>query len=82
MEHWPAQGMTKPTFDEAMAQLNTPRAALVEKGFKFGPSWTNHWLRVNLRIPEQFRDREVICEHMIQTLLTDKQLSSIHFAKP
>ncbi|WOO86295.1 Alpha-mannosidase [Vanrija pseudolonga] len=55
MTLWSAPGQSKPTFDEAVAQLALSSREL-HVGDELGPSWTNHWVRVDLAIPESFRD--------------------------
>lgn len=54
MEWWPAPGLSKPSFDEATKQRYTP----IAKGHRFGPSWSNHWLRVTIKIKPEWRDKE------------------------
>ncbi|KAJ7160600.1 hypothetical protein C8R43DRAFT_947815 [Mycena crocata] len=51
---WSAPGLTKPTFAEAMKQEFRPAS----KGEQFGPSWTNHWWKVTLHIPEDWEEYE------------------------
>jgi len=36
---------------------------ILELGYKFGPSWTNHWIKAVITIPEELRnvDQQVIC---------------------
>ncbi|KAJ7199975.1 glycoside hydrolase family 38 protein [Mycena pura] len=65
---WSAPGQTKPTFKEAMAQEFKP----AHKGDSFGPSWTNHWWKVTVKIPKDFEKYERVqfefdpgCEAMI-----------------
>ncbi|KAJ7106801.1 hypothetical protein C8R43DRAFT_207591 [Mycena crocata] len=65
---WSAPGLTKPTFAEAMKQEFRPAS----KGEQFGPSWTNHWWKVTLHIPEEWEEYERVqfefdpgCEAMI-----------------
>lgn len=41
MEVWHAPGRSKPTFEEAKRKHYRP----LKKGERFGPSWTNHWVR-------------------------------------
>ncbi|KAJ7643881.1 glycoside hydrolase family 38 protein [Roridomyces roridus] len=67
---WSAPGLTKPSFEEAMKQDFKE----AKKGDSFGPSWTNHWWKVTLTIPESFADYERVqfefdpgCEAMIFT---------------
>ncbi|KAJ7872261.1 hypothetical protein B0H13DRAFT_1633911 [Mycena leptocephala] len=50
MEVWSAPALTKPTFAEAMSHSSDFRAA--HKGHVFGPSWSNHWFKITLKVPE------------------------------
>lgn len=61
---WSAPGVDKPTFKEAMAQLATNAARPIKVGHSFGPTWTNHWVKVQLKIPESFvkARQDVLCE--------------------
>ena len=62
LSYWSAPGDSKPGFDEALTRLNEEGKPLT-KGFKFGLSWTNHWVRAEITLPEQVRGAEqVICE--------------------
>ncbi|KAJ7203479.1 glycoside hydrolase family 38 protein [Mycena haematopus] len=69
LEVWSAPGLTKPSFAEAMQQEFKP----AHKGDSFGPSWTNHWWKVSLKIPQdEFGEYERVtfefdpgCEAMI-----------------
>lgn len=65
---WNAPGLTKPSFREAMKQEFKP----AKKGDSFGPSWTNHWWKVTLKIPSYWQQYERVqfefdpgCEAMI-----------------
>ncbi|KAJ6573329.1 glycoside hydrolase family 38 protein [Mycena sp. CBHHK59/15] len=65
---WSAPGLSKPTFAEAMKQDFKE----AHKGDSFGPSCTNHWWKVTLRIPASFAQYERVqfefdpgCEAMI-----------------
>ncbi|KAI2629734.1 glycoside hydrolase family 38 protein [Hypoxylon sp. NC1633] len=51
---WPAPGLSRPTFEEAMAGEYKPTAV----GQSFGPSWSTHWFKVVLRVPADLRDKE------------------------
>ena len=64
MTCWSAEGMDKPTFQEGIHGLSSNSAKAIRKGHAFGPSWSNHWVRVELNIPEAFRHfgQEVLCE--------------------
>ncbi|KAF9529896.1 glycoside hydrolase family 38 protein [Crepidotus variabilis] len=68
---WSAPGLTKPTFEEAMQQ----KFKSAKKGDPFGPSWTNHWWKVSVTIPEYWQQYERVqfefdpgCEAMIFTV--------------
>jgi len=63
MTAWSAHGMDKPTFNEAMSGLNGDQAKTIKKGHIFGPSWSNHWVQVEMRIPDDFRKagQQVLC---------------------
>lgn len=70
LQVWSAPGLTKPSFREAMKQDFKP----AKKGDSFGPSWTNHWWKVTLKIPSYWQQYERVqfefdpgCEAMIFT---------------
>nr|XP_018263421.1 uncharacterized protein I303_03290 [Kwoniella dejecticola CBS 10117]OBR85579.1 hypothetical protein I303_03290 [Kwoniella dejecticola CBS 10117] len=75
MTLWSAPGLEKPAFEEATAQLKSSKTKEYQKGDWLGPSWTNHWVAVDLTIPEEWKKLEepVIfefdpgCEAMIYT---------------
>lgn len=48
---WHAPGTTRPTFKEATDKLSTYEEA--HTGQSFGPSWTTHWFRSYLTVPEE-----------------------------
>ncbi|KAL2161498.1 hypothetical protein VTH06DRAFT_8060 [Thermothelomyces fergusii] len=56
---WHAPGQTRPTFEEATSQKFTKTRV----GESFGPSWTTHWFRVVLRVPEELRDKRLLEFH-------------------
>ena len=56
LEVWSAPGLTKPMFDEAKRQSYKP----THKGESFGPSWTNHWFKVTVRIPKEWEEYETV----------------------
>jgi alpha-mannosidase len=60
---WSAPDGGKPSFDEAVAHFNSNQQ-VIGKGFVFGPSWTNHWVKCELNLPEEVRvaGQEVICK--------------------
>ncbi|KAI0176289.1 glycoside hydrolase family 38 protein [Hypoxylon sp. FL1284] len=51
---WAAPGLSRPTFEEAMAGTYKPTSV----GQSFGPSWATHWFKVVLRIPADLKDKE------------------------
>ncbi len=62
---WSAPGETKPSFSQAMEQLRQSSSIKpYRKGDRLGPSWTNHWVRAVLTIPDSFRQSSepVICK--------------------
>ena len=62
LTYWSAPGDTKPGFDEAVIQLEADGQPL-QKGFMFGLSWTNHWVKAEITLPEETKTAEqVICE--------------------
>jgi len=42
---------------------------ILRMGHKFGPSWTNHWIKAIVTIPEELRevDQQVICKSTLST---------------
>ncbi|KAJ7867418.1 hypothetical protein B0H13DRAFT_1724895 [Mycena leptocephala] len=50
MEVWSAPALTKPSFAEAMSHSSEFKPA--HKGDVFGPSWSNHWFKITLKVPE------------------------------
>ncbi len=66
---WSAPGISKPTFNEAVGKIDK-EGGIISKGYLFGLSWTNHWLKVEITIPEEARSSEqVICErpHLVRS---------------
>ncbi|PWN53731.1 putative AMS1-alpha-mannosidase, partial [Violaceomyces palustris] len=68
IERWSPPPGTKPPFKEAVKQEFRP----AKKGERFGPSWSNHWLKLHLKVPEEWRDKDWVqlefdpgCEAMI-----------------
>lgn len=53
---WDAPDLTRPTFKEATSKSNKYRDTRV--GFSFGPSWSTHWFRVEIVVPERLRKAE------------------------
>ncbi|GAA5860859.1 hypothetical protein JCM8547_003871 [Rhodosporidiobolus lusitaniae] len=48
LEMWSCPGRDKVPFDQAVRKHFHP----VKKGLSYGPSWTNHWFRVTLNLPQ------------------------------
>lgn len=46
--------LTRPTFKEAVKQ----EFQSTHVGESFGPSWSTHWFKVQLRVPKDLRDKE------------------------
>ena len=68
IESWSPSSGTRPSFTEASSQTFKP----CRIGEKFGPSWSNHWLRLTLTVPEEWQeldgvelDFDVSCEALI-----------------
>ncbi|OLN89760.1 Alpha-mannosidase 2, partial [Colletotrichum chlorophyti] len=53
---WSSPGLTRPAFSEAIIEDNDYRPARV--GESFGPSWSTHWFRVQIVVPEDMRQME------------------------
>jgi alpha-mannosidase len=63
---WSAPGETKPSFQEAMEQMGqSGNSKPYKKGDVLGLSWTNHWVRAKITIPDTYRksSEPVICEY-------------------
>ncbi|GAA5929068.1 alpha-mannosidase [Sporobolomyces koalae] len=54
IELWSSPGKEKTPFEEV---IRKPFKS-VEKGVLLGPSWTNHWFRVTLKVPESWAKAE------------------------
>jgi hypothetical protein len=63
MRVWSAPVDTKITFSQARSEL-LDSSRKYEKGTVLGPSFTNHWIHVKLRIPESFKlsPEPIICK--------------------
>ncbi|KAJ2089528.1 Glycoside hydrolase, 38 vacuolar alpha mannosidase [Coemansia sp. RSA 986] len=55
LEVWSAPGQERPSFSHAAKQDYRP----AKVGQVFGPSWTTHWFRVTVRIPDSFEGKPV-----------------------
>ncbi|KAJ0273729.1 hypothetical protein COL940_009720 [Colletotrichum noveboracense] len=53
---WDSPGTSRPSFSEATVQTNEFRKT--QTGESFGPSWSTHWFRVEITIPEEMRQME------------------------
>lgn len=53
---WDAPGTTRPTFAEATAAGNQYRDTKI--GEAFGPSWTTHWFKAVITVPEALCDKD------------------------
>ncbi|KAI8231349.1 Alpha-mannosidase [Colletotrichum sp. SAR 10_96] len=53
---WDSPGTSRPSFSEATAQTNEFRKTQI--GESFGPSWSTHWFRIEITIPEEMRQME------------------------
>jgi alpha-mannosidase len=62
MRYWSAPLDSKPGFADAVQSLQES-TNVYEKGTKLGPSFTNHWIQVSLRIPDSFKtsSEPIIC---------------------
>lgn len=63
MQVWSAPGMSKPTFEQAIVHLQSDYRPY-RVGDWLGKSWTNHWVKAELTIPDEFlqSDEEIICK--------------------
>jgi alpha-mannosidase len=57
---WDAPGTTRPSFADATAESNEYRETQV--GESFGPSWTTHWFRCVLTLPEALCSKDAHVE--------------------
>ena len=68
MTYWSAPGDSKPGFEEAVRRLGGGEGGDVKKlkkGENFGPSWSNHWVKIEMTIPIEIRNAEqVICQRI------------------
>jgi hypothetical protein len=63
MRYWSAPSGSKPDFADAVRSLEE-NSQPYTKGTKLGPSFTNHWIHVSLRIPSEFTSSSepIICK--------------------
>ena len=52
-------GPSRPTFKEAITQQFQP----TEAGQSFGPGWSTHWFKLQLRLPAELKNEEIIELH-------------------
>lgn len=70
IEVWSPPNLARPTFDEAKDASYRP----AKKGDWFGPSWSTHWFRLHLKVPDRMKDADPLefrwdadCEGLIWT---------------
>lgn len=56
---WDAPGQERPTFEDAVKH----EFRKTQVGEWFGPSWSTHWFKVVLTVPEDLRDKELLELH-------------------
>ena len=56
---WSAPDLSRPTFEEATSHEFKPTRV----GSVYGPSWSTHWFKVVLTVPEELQDKEVLEFH-------------------
>ncbi|KAG9246838.1 glycoside hydrolase family 38 protein [Calycina marina] len=56
---WGAPNLSRPTFKEATSH-NFKETSV---GQSFGPSWSTHWFRVQLTVPKELADKELLELH-------------------
>ncbi|SPO21157.1 probable AMS1 - alpha-mannosidase [Ustilago trichophora] len=54
IQSWTPKAGSKPNFDEAKRQTYVK----ADKSIKFGPSWTNHWLKIKINVPKDWVKKE------------------------
>lgn len=57
---WAAPGQTRPTFQEATSH---PFDQRITEGHAFGPSWSTHWVKVQLTVPKEVLGEELLEFH-------------------
>ncbi|PVU85918.1 hypothetical protein BB561_006867 [Smittium simulii] len=69
IEVWSPSDLSKPNFKHATAQNFRPTRV----GESFGPSWSTHWFKINVTIPENYNGDQVFfqfdpdCEGLVWT---------------
>ena len=56
---WDAPGQSRPSFEEAVSHEFTKTSV----GKFFGPSWTTHWFKVVLTVPQDLADKRLLELH-------------------
>ncbi|KAJ6064358.1 hypothetical protein N7499_013038 [Penicillium canescens] len=56
---WSAPDLSRPTFKETITQQFQP----TEAGQSFGPGWSTHWFKVQMRVPPELKNEETIELH-------------------
>ncbi|KAK4188395.1 alpha-mannosidase [Podospora australis] len=56
---WDAPGQSRPTFKEAVSH----EFRKTKVGEAFGPSWSTHWFKVTLKVPDDIRDKRLVELH-------------------
>lgn len=61
---WSAPGDTKPGFEEAVDKLENGQGQELKLGHVFGPSWTNHWVKAVIKLPDELKelDQPLMCK--------------------
>jgi hypothetical protein len=56
---------------------------VLEKGGMFGPSWSNHWVKVEICVPEHLRGvgQPLICEYGSSRLARGKERLGLAYGK-
>lgn len=57
LEVYSVPNLERPRFKQAMKQAVWKHTS---KGQSFGPSWSTHWFRVDVRIPKEWKDAEQV----------------------
>lgn len=72
MTYWSAPGDSKPPFKDAVKNLEKGGKEL-KKGHVFIPSWSNHWVKVDITLPKELKgvDEDIICEPCSYVLVKD-----------
>ncbi|KAI9669415.1 MAG: Glycoside hydrolase, 38 vacuolar alpha mannosidase [Alyxoria varia] len=52
---WSAPDLSRPTFKDATSESNEYHSTRV--GASFGPSWSTHWFRIHMTVPEDLKDK-------------------------